>query len=109
MSSAHIQLALWVSQPIFQAALAFAVFRRKLHREFPAFFAFIVAQIVIFAVEFPVYLWTNDGVYFNVYWTAAAINVVLSFKIIHEVFLDVFRPYPALRDLGTALFKWAAL
>jgi energy-converting hydrogenase Eha subunit E len=44
-----------------------------------------------------------------VYWISTAIDVVFEFKIIHEVFLDAFRPYFALQDLGTALFKWAAL
>jgi hypothetical protein len=29
--------------------------------------------------------------------------------VIHEVFLDVFRPYHTLRDLGSVLFKWAGL
>jgi hypothetical protein len=29
--------------------------------------------------------------------------------VIHEVFLDVFRPFHTLRDLGTVLFRWAAL
>ena len=29
--------------------------------------------------------------------------------IIREVFLDVFRPYYTLKDLGSVMFKWAAL
>ncbi len=29
--------------------------------------------------------------------------------MIHEAFLDVFRPFHTLRDLGTVLFKWAGL
>lgn len=29
--------------------------------------------------------------------------------MIHEIFLDVLRPYPNLKDLGTLMFKWAAL
>ena len=29
--------------------------------------------------------------------------------IIYEIFLDVFRPYHTLKDLGSVLFKWAAL
>ncbi len=37
------------------------------------------------------------------------VSLVLGFKVIHEIFLDVFRPYHTLRDLGTVLFKWAAL
>jgi hypothetical protein len=109
MSSPQIQLALWVLQPILQSAVAVVVFRRKLHKDFPAFFAFTVVQIVIFAVEFPIYRWSTPQAYFNAYWFAAATNVILEFKIIHEVFVDIFRPYPALKDLATALFKWAAL
>ena len=109
MSTHQIELALWVSQPLVHTALAAVVLRRKLHRQFPAFFIYILAQIVIFSLEFPVYWLARNQLYFTVYWSAEALNVVLAFKIIHEVFLDVFRPYPALKDLGTALFKWAAL
>ena len=108
MSSLHIQTALWVSQPLFQLVIVAIIYQRRIHKEFPAFFAFVVAQIAFFAVEFPVSQWVPDS-YFYVYWITAALNVVFAFKIIHEVFLDVFRPYPALKDLGTALFKWASL
>lgn len=109
MSSPQIQLALWVLQPALQAVLAVVVFRRKLHKEFPVFFAYTVIQIAIFAVQFPVYTRCSTNAYFYTFWITSALNIVLAFKIIHEVFLDIFRPYPALRDLGTALFKWAAL
>jgi hypothetical protein len=109
MSSPQIQFALWVLQPALQAALAVVVFRRKLYKEFPIFFTFTVIQIAIFAVQFPVYTWGSTNAYFYTFWLTSALNVVLAFKIIHEIFLDIFRPYPALRDLGTALFKWAAL
>jgi hypothetical protein len=43
------------------------------------------------------------------YWISNAIGVILGFKIIHEIFLDVFRPFHTLRDLGSVLFKWAGL
>src|SRR5216684_2155938 len=109
MSSPQIQLALWVLQPALQAAVAVIVFRRRLHMEFPVFFAYTLTQVALFAVEFPAYRWFSSSAYFYTFWIASAVNVILAFKIIHEVFLDIFRPYPALRDLGTALFKWAAL
>jgi len=109
MSSPQIQLALWISQPVLQAVVAVAMFRRRLHKDFPIFFAFTIAQIALFAVEFSVYRWGSHAVYFDVYWISTAVNLVFEFKIIHEVFLDAFRPYYALQDLGTALFKWAAL
>jgi hypothetical protein len=37
------------------------------------------------------------------------VSLALGFKVIHEIFLDVFRPYHTLKDLGTVLFRWAAL
>lgn len=109
MSKEQLQLALWISQPILQAMIAVVVYRRRLHKDFPAFFSFTVAQIAIFAVEYPVYNWAGAQSYFYVFWISAALNVVFAFQIIHEVFLDAFKPYPALKDLGSALFKWAAL
>src|SRR5260370_28455996 len=109
MSTHQIQLALWLLQPALQSGIAVIVFRRKLHKDFPVFFIYTLTQIALFAIEFPVSKWCSSDVYFYTFWIAAAVNVILAFKIIHEIFLDIFRPYAALRDLGTALFKWAAL
>jgi hypothetical protein len=47
--------------------------------------------------------------YFIFFWLGEAANAVLGFKVIHEIFLDVFRPYHTLKDLGTLLFKWAGV
>ena len=46
---------------------------------------------------------------FYLSWVSTAISVALGFKVIHEAFLDAFRPFHTLRDLGTVLFKWAGL
>jgi len=109
MSSPQVQLALWICQPALQAVVAVVMFRRRLQKDFPLFFTYNLAQIAIFAVNFPIYRWGSHTAYFDVFWLTSALNLVLQFKIIHEVFLDAFRPYHALQDLGTALFKWAAL
>jgi hypothetical protein len=109
MSNPHIQLALWVLQPLLQTGVAVVMFRRKLHKNFPVFFAFAVTQIVIFALQFPTYQWGSRDAYFYVFWMSMSLNLIIEFKVIHEVFMDIFRPYHALQDLGTALFKWAAL
>jgi hypothetical protein len=108
LSSPQI-LALWVSQPVLQAAIAIVVYRRKLYKPFPAFFWYTVAQVIFFAIQFPLHLRDERFAYFYAYWSAVAVNVVLEFKIIHEIFIDVFRPYPALKDLASSLFKWAAV
>jgi len=78
MSKEQLQLALWISQPILQAIIAVVVYRRRLHKDFPAFFSYTVAQIGIFAVEYPVYNWAGAQSYFYVFWISAALNVVFA-------------------------------
>src|SRR5271170_3446618 len=100
--------ALWVAHPVLQTVIAVAMLRRGQHRAFKFFFAYIVTQIMTFAVVFPIYRYDYSAVFY-VSWISTAISVVLGFKVIHEAFLDVFRPFHTLRDLGTVLFKWAGL
>jgi hypothetical protein len=100
--------ALWLTHPVLQTVIALAMLRRGQHREFKYFFAYVVTQIVTFAVVFPTWRY-NYSACFYLSWFSTAISVVLGFKVIHEAFLDVFRPFHTLRDLGTVLFKWAGL
>src|ERR1700730_13684772 len=100
---------LWIAHPLLEAGIAIAMLRSNLHRKFMYFFAYVVTQILSFAIIFPAYLRNNYSAYFYLYWISNAINVFLGFKIIHEIFLDVFKPFHTLRDLGSVLFKWAGL
>ncbi len=106
------QTALWIAHPILQLAVGVAMIRHKLHRLFPVFFAYICFQILAFGILFPMssqWVSASYQLFFYSYWSCAAINLVLGFMVIYEIFLDVFRPYYTLKDLGTVLFKWAAL
>lgn len=100
--------ALWIAHPILQAGIAIALYRSGRYRQYKYFFAYVAAQIISFAVEFPTYRY-NPGACFYLIWISTAISVALGFEVIHEAFLDVFRPFHTLRDLGTVLFKWAGL
>jgi len=99
---------LWCAQPILQSVVAAVLWRRKLHKLFPVFFTFLLSQVAIFAVTFAVYD-RSDSWYFWLFWIGEAASAILGFKVIHEIFLDVFRPYHALKDLGTPVFKWAGV
>src|SRR5581483_3499103 len=107
--NAQIQLALWTAHPVLQLGVAAILYWRKLHRTFPIFFYYLLFQVLNFCVVFPAYRYGTYQQYFYSYWGLQAVSLALGFKIIHEVFLDVFRPYHALKDLGSVLFKWAAL
>jgi hypothetical protein len=102
---------LWCLQPVLVSAVAVTLWRKKLYKRFPVFFLFLLAQIANFAIVFP--LWQRQAhmykSYFEFFWLGEAINALLGFKVIHEIFIDVFRPYHTLKDLGTLLFKWAGV
>jgi hypothetical protein len=100
--------ALWFAHPVLQTIVAVCMWRRGQHRTFKFFFAYIVTQILSFCVVFYTYTYRHPAIFY-VSWISTAVSVAFGFKIIHEAFLDVFRPFHTLRDLGTVLFKWAGL
>ena len=102
-------MALWIAHPLLQGTLAAIMLWRKLYRTFPYFFAYVVFQLIAFAVTFPLREQRFYAIFFVSYWVSTAISVLLGFLVIREIFLDVFRPYHTLRDLGSVLFKWAGL
>jgi hypothetical protein len=104
-----VQLALWIAHPVLELGVAAVLFRRKLHKVFPVFFTYLISQILIFSILFPIYQLGDSQVFFYVYWSCAVISLAIGFKVIHEIFLDIFRPYHTLKDLGSVLFQWAAL
>jgi len=96
--------------PILEMGIVGFLLHRGLLKKFKFFFAYIVTQIVTFAGYFPAYYWFgSSSAAFYLSWTFDAISVALGFLVIHEVFVDVFRLFHTLRDLGTVLFKWAGL
>lgn len=101
--------ALWILHPVLQLTIAGFMVRRKLFRQFKFFFGYILTQIVSFFVVFPAYFGHSYSLLFYLYWVCTAISVACGFLVIHEVFVDVFRAFHTLRDLGTVLFKWAGL
>ena len=104
-----VQLALWIAHPLLQLSVAAVMFHRKSHRVFPVFFTYLISQILMFSVLFPIYQLEYSDAFFFAYWSCAAISLAIGFKVIHEIFLDIFRPYHTLKDLGSVLFQWAAL
>jgi hypothetical protein len=102
--------AFWIMHPIFELGIAGFILRGGLLKKFKFFFAYIMTQIVTFAVYFSAYYWGGSySATFYLSWITFAISVALGFLVIHEVFVDVFRLFHTLRDLGTVLFKWAGL
>ena len=101
-----IDYVLWCITPIVMSLIAMSLWRRRLYKQFPYFFNYVVFQILTFLIELPLHKWEN---YYYVYWTITALSIVVSFAVLLEIFKDAFRPYEALRDLSIILFRWCAL
>jgi hypothetical protein len=101
--------AFWVAEPALLLAVGIALYSRKLHVVFPVFSCYIAFQILNFAILFPILKLRPYSEFFYTYWALQGLSLAVGFKVIHEIFLDVFRPYHTLKDLGSVLFKWAAL
>jgi hypothetical protein len=109
--SSNMQQIMWIAHPAIEAVLAGFMVKRKLNKQFPVFFTYVLWQIANFLILFPLCKMgpAYYDAYFYVSWLSAAVSLGLGFKVIHEIVLNVFQPYHALKDLSTILFRWAAL
>jgi hypothetical protein len=104
----YLYYALWIAPvPVF-VCLAAVMVRRKLHKTLPFFFTLAVFQLADFGIKFYCYH-RSEQEYFYAYWTLSALEILIGFGVIYEVFTSVFRPFDGLRELGAVLFRWAAL
>ena len=101
-----IDYVLWCTSPAIMTLIAAAMYKRRLYKDYPYFFNYVLFQILSFLVQFTLRNWVN---WFYVYWTLTALSIVVSFAVLLEIFKDAFRPYEALRDLSVILFRWCAL
>jgi len=97
----------WMAAALGLTFLTVLMLRKKLHREFPFFFAFVVAECIDSWVAMPVKAISYKA-FFIEYYVVATITTVLGFAVLREVFLHIFRPYDALRNFGKMLFRWSA-
>ena len=99
---------LWVTVTLLQAGIAIAMYRRKQHREFPAFWWYTVFHVVQSITAF-VASSTSYTVFFYVYWGTEAIDAIFTLVVLQEIFSKVFDPYSSLRNIGSVLFRWLAI
>ena len=95
---------LWIAAPLLQAGVAVVLRRRKLDKEFPFFFKYLIFQATTNLLLFG--LSSHYRTYFYVYWPIQAVTAVLEFAVIYEVFGQLFRLYPYLRDFARVLLRW---
>ncbi len=83
------------------------MYRRGLQREYQYFFYYLIVQVL--TKSFLMVFRSSTLVYFYGYYITLALCICLSFAVFQELFRDAFRPYEALRELSTILFRWSTL
>jgi len=94
---------------VLQGSILLVMIRRRLFREFPLFFTYTAFEVVYFASRFPLYLEAEYNKFFYISWIGKNVEMALGFAVIYEIFSHVFRPYPALAQLGNILFRWGVV
>src|SRR5579859_6786979 len=80
--------------------------RRKLHRELPVFFSFLIYQCCWAGT---LVLVMRKESYALAYWAGDVLSMALGFAVIHELFASMLKNHPGIRDIGLVSYKWAAL
>ena len=86
-------LFLWISPHVLLGVLAVILYKRRLYREFPCFFAYVLYEIAEFILVFTLYSvqGTAGKQYAYAYSATLLLSIALRFGVIDEVSKDLFR------------------
>jgi hypothetical protein len=95
-----------VAPCVFLVVLAFLMFKRGLHKEFPAFFCYVVFEAAggsaIYALDVsPI----SGTIFWWCYFLFLIIEAFVKFVVIGEIFTHLLRRYPPLGRLGKLLIS----
>jgi len=102
------QIVLILVNMLMLGALIALMIKRKLSNAYPLFFSFLCLNAITGSLLMPVYFYAK-GQYFNVYWSASTVLMLVGFAVLYEVFVNILKPFSAVIDLAKMLFGWAAL
>ncbi len=103
-----LDYVLWVCAPCLEAGVLFFMHRRGLAAQLPFFYGYIIFQAVT-DVSLLITERLSYVAYFYSYWAVTVLSVAFTFAIIDELFRVAFRDFAAIRNVGTSIFRWAAL
>jgi hypothetical protein len=98
----------WIVSWVGASLLIACIWKKKLNREFPIFFAFLIAETFSDLLNFVIRFVYRQGYYYS-YWTGIAVTTCLGFFVLQEIFRHIFRPYESLRTFSSTLFRWSTL
>jgi hypothetical protein len=96
---------LWIAPDVLLACLAFVMWKRRLYRNFPAFFYYLLFESVSLAVTYALDIspTISGDAYWRTYFGCSVIEVFVKFAVMGEIFTSLLRPYPPLGRLARLL------
>ena len=98
---------LWIAPNVLLLVLSLVLWRRRLWKRFPIFFAFAVLSAVghlaVYAADVVPSVTAED--FWFVDWASLVVDGLLKFALIGEIFAHVFGPYTSLAQLGRLLIR----
>ncbi len=103
-------LLLWITPHALLVVVAAVIYRRRLYREFPCFFAYVVCRIAVFILLFTLYtVYGATGWQYAYAFSATLLLIIaLGFGVIDEVSKDLFRKSPFLKLAARRLLRCVA-
>jgi len=87
-----LSLVLWITPHVLLGVLVVVLWKRRLYREFPVFFAYVLYEIAQFILLFALYSIPGTGKqYAYAYCATLLLSIALRFGVIDEVSKDLFR------------------
>jgi len=108
MQAFIVQWFLPIVCTLLEAAIVIALMRSKLRARFPMLLAYLAACVAGFIVVIGASR-MSGAIFFYAYWSFTTILVILGFVVLHEVFFNGLKDYPAVIDLGKLLFRGAGV
>jgi hypothetical protein len=100
---------LWIAPHVLLIGVMVGMWRAKLVRQFPVFFAYLVEEVLQFLVLYPMSLAPSisGATYLKFDAIALGLSTGLRFGVIHEIFAYAFRNYSSLGRFGKPVYRWA--
>lgn len=98
---------LWVAPNVLLLVLAFLLWRRSVHKQYPFFvvFAFIgaVEQLTIYAADIIPAI--DATTWWRIFWAGLLIEGILKFALVAEIFAHTFDAYASVAKIGKVLIR----
>jgi hypothetical protein len=109
-SKTAIEALLWLRVGL-QLVLLLTLWRRRSLRKYAAFSAYLTAEILTASCTY-LLLAAGDRLYtlyFNFYWAAFGLALVLRAAVVREVLLGVFARHERLKSVASTLWSWGVV